>query len=153
MPNTYTQLYVQIVFAVKNRNALISESFREELQKYTTGIVQNNKHKMLAIYCMPDHTHIMVGLNPAQSISSLVNDIKSNSSKWINEHKKLQFSFNWQDGYGAFSYDRNRLYTTIDYINKQKQHHAKFNFKEEYLQLLKDFDIDYHEQYLFQWLD
>ena len=153
MANTYTQLYVQIVFAVQNRNALISESFREELQKYATGIIQNNTHKMLAIYCMPDHTHIMVGLNPVQSISSLVNDIKSNSSKWINEQKKLKFPFNWQDGYGAFSYDRNRLYTTIDYINNQKQHHAKFNFKEEYLKLLKDFDIDYQEQYLFKWLE
>src|SRR5688500_9801173 len=106
MPNTYTQLYIQFVFAVLNRDALIKDPIREEIQKYISGIVKNNHHKLLAIYCMPDHAHVFIGLNPKQSISSLANDLKSNSSRWINSEKLCKHHFNWQEGYGAFSYHK-----------------------------------------------
>ena len=153
MPNTYTQLYIQLVFAVQHRDALIKESFREELQKYITGIAQNKKHKMLAVYCMPDHTHVFLGLHPNQSISSIANDLKTNSSKWINENKFTKFKFHWQEGYGGFSYHKSRLSSLVNYIRTQPEHHAKKSFKEEYLDLLKEFDIDFNDQYLFEWLE
>jgi REP element-mobilizing transposase RayT len=153
MANTYTQLYIQYVFAVKNRESLIRESFREELHKYLTGIAQNHKHKMLAVYCMPDHTHIFVGMNPAQSISSLANDLKSNSSRWINEHRFCQCRFLWQEEFGAFSYHRNKIETICRYIHNQEEHHRKKKFSEEYVELLKEFEIDFNEKYLFHWVD
>ena len=153
MPNTYTQLYIQFVFAVLYRNAMIKESIREETQKYITGIVQNNGHKMLAIYCMPDHAHVFIGLNPKQSISSLANDMKSNSSKWINNNKLCKTQFNWQEGYGAFSYHKSRINSLGNYINNQPQHHKKRGFKEEYLELLREFEVDYDERYLFDFFE
>ena len=104
MPNTYTQLYVQIVFALKGRENLVSEIFRERLEKYMCGIFSNNKSKPLAIYCNPDHTHVLLGLHPSISISEMARDIKANSSKWVNENKFIRGKFNWQEGYGAFSY-------------------------------------------------
>lgn len=153
MANTYTQLYVQLVFAVKGRNNFVQPYFREDLQKYMTGIVQNNGHKMLAIYCMHDHTHILVGLNPKQSIADLVRDIKSNSSKWINEQRFIDFKFEWQVGYGAFSYNRSLLDAVIKYINNQAIHHQVKDFKDEYLEFLQKFQIDYKSEYLFEWMD
>lgn len=153
MPNTYTQLYIQFVFAVKHRDALIMESFREELQKYLTAIVQLNHHKMLSIYVMPDHAHVLVGLHPGQSISMLANEMKANSSKWINDHKKSRFHFNWQEGYGAFSYNKEMMYTVANYIQGQPEHHKKKSFKEEYLQLLHEFDVAFNDQYLFDFFD
>ena len=151
MANTYTQLYIQIVFAPKYRQNLIREEIREELQKYITGIVQNRKNKMLAIYCMPDHVHILVGLNPDVSISSLARDIKANSSKFINENKLIKGKFSWQEGFGAFSYSKSAYPAVINYINNQPEHHRIKTFKEEYLALLAEFDIDYYEKYLFDW--
>ena len=153
MPNTYTQLYIQLVFAVQNREALISENIRKEIQKYITGIANNNKHKMLAIFCMPDHAHVFVGLNPNQSISKLANDLKSNSSKWINKEKLCKFHFNWQEGYGAFSYHKSMISTIGNYINSQNIHHKNRTFKEEYNELLKEFDVEFDEQYLFKFFD
>ncbi|MBK8831271.1 MAG: IS200/IS605 family transposase [Saprospiraceae bacterium] len=153
MPNTYTQLYIQIVFAVQNRAALIHEPIREEIQKYLTGIVKNNQHKMLAVFCMPDHAHVFVGLNPNQSISSLANDLKSNSSRWINSEKLCRYHFNWQNGYGAFSYHKGMLSTICNYINTQKEHHQRRSFKDEYLDLLHEFDVDFNEQYLFEFFE
>ncbi len=153
MPDSYTQIYIQLVFAVRNRDALISESFREELQKYLTGIAQNYRHKLLAVYCMPDHAHLFVGLNPGQSISNLTNELKTSSSKWINEQHICKFHFNWQEGFGAFSYHRSMLNIIVQYINSQKEHHKKRSFKEEYLNLLREFDIDFNDQYLFEWID
>ena len=152
MPNTYTQLYIQFVFAVRNRESLVRESFREELHKYLTGIAQNHKHKMLAVYCMPDHAHVFVGLNPVQSISSLANDLKSNSSRWINENRLCPYDFHWQEGFGAFSYHRNKVDTICRYIQNQEEHHRKKKFSEEYQELLKEFEIDYNEKYLFDWV-
>jgi REP element-mobilizing transposase RayT len=153
LPNTYTQLYIQFVFAVKHRDSLVKESFRESLQKYITGIVKNNRHKLLSIYCMPDHTHVFLGLNPTQSIASLAADLKSNSSKWINSEKLCKFHFNWQDGYGAFSYHKNLVPTVGQYIDTQADHHKKRSFREEYLDLLREFDVEYNEQYMFEFLD
>lgn len=153
MPNTYTQVYIQIVFAVKGRESLISESNREELQKYITGIVQNREHKMLAVYCMPDHVHIFIGMKPIMSISELVKEIKAISSKFINDKKWIKGKFNWQEGYGAFSYAHSQLDRVIKYVNNQREHHVKRTFKEEYFDFLKQFAVEYDEKYLFEWID
>jgi putative transposase len=149
MANTYTQIYLQIVFVVKGRQNLISENNREELQKFISGIVQNRGQKLIAIYCMPDHTHVLVGFKPSISISDLVRDIKAASSKFINEQNWIQGKFNWQEGFGAFSYGHWDLDKVAKYVLNQKEHHTKKRFKEEYLELLKEFDISYDQKYLF----
>ncbi len=151
MPNTYSQIYIQIVFAVKGRQNLISKSNREELQKYITGIVQNRGQKLLAIYSMPDHTHILVNLKPSIAIADLVRDIKTGSSHFINENNWIKGKFSWQEGYGAFSYSLNQVYNVINYILNQEEHHKKEAFKEEYIELLKTFEIEFKEEYLFEW--
>lgn len=153
MANTFTQMYVQIVFAVKGRQHLISESHREELEKYICGIINNNKSKPIAIYCNPDHTHILIGMNPAVSLSDLVRDIKANSSRWINQKRWITGQFRWQEGYGAFSYSKSHLDKVIDYILKQPEHHVKRSFKEEYLELLRAYEIEFEEKYLFEWYE
>ncbi|MBL7779010.1 MAG: IS200/IS605 family transposase [Chitinophagales bacterium] len=153
MANTYTQLYIQIVFAVKGRQNLIPKSRKEELHKYITGIVQKRKHKMLAINSMPDHIHIFVGLQPEQSISDLVRDIKTNSSSFITEHNFVSQKFNWQQGYGAFSYAQSQIDAVVKYILNQEVHHRKKSFKEEYLEFLQKFEVEYDERYLFDWID
>ena len=123
MANTYTQLLIQLVFTVKNRANLITEELRADVQKYITGIIRNNGHRPLAIFCMPDHTHILFGLNPNQSLSSLVRDVKCNSSRWINQCGRLKFKFQWQEGYGAFSYSKNQINAVARYILNQPDHH------------------------------
>jgi REP element-mobilizing transposase RayT len=152
MANTYTQLYIQLIFSVKFRDNLIKEPIREEIQKYISGIISNQGHKAIAIFCMPDHCHILVGLNPKQSLSDLVRDTKSSSSKWINERKLTKTHFQWQEGYGAFTYGKSQLPTIINYIANQKEHHRKRTFKEEYIDFLKKFEIEYNQEYLFDWL-
>ncbi len=153
MPNTYTQIYIQIVFTVKGRQNLISEMHREELQKFITGIITNRSQKMLAIYAMPDHIHILIGFKPNMSISDLVRDIKAGSSKFINDSKWINGKFNWQEGFGAFSYSKSHLDNVVKYILNQKEHHHKQSFKEEYFQLLKEYEIDFDERYLFEWIE
>ena len=153
MPNTYTQLLIQFVFAVKNQQSKINENIRTDIERYIAGIIKNNNHVLLAQYCMPDHCHILIGLNPTQSISSLANDIKSNSSKWINENRIIPYKFNWQEGFGAFSYSKSHLDAVVNYILKQKEHHHKKTFKEEYLEFLEKFNIEYNEKYLFEWIE
>ncbi len=153
MPNTYTQILIQFVFAVKHRDALINENLRVPLEKYISGIIAKNDHKLLAIYCMPDHCHILVGLNPTQSISDLARDVKSSSTKWVNENKYTKSKFNWQEGYGAFSYAKSQLDTVVNYILSQREHHRKKTFKQEYHDFLTKFNIQYDDQYLFDWLD
>ena len=150
MANTYTQIYLQLVFCPMGRENVIPSRIKEELQKYTTGIIQNRKHKLLAVNFMPDHVHILVGFVPSQSISDLLRDIKSNTSKFINEKRWLPGKFQWQEGYGAFSYSKSQI-DVIHYIKNQEEHHKKQSFKEEYLAFLKKFDVDYNEQYLFEW--
>jgi len=153
MPNTYSQLYVQIVFAVKRRQNLISKNNREELHKYITGIVQNREQKMLAIFCMPDHIHIFVNIKPSISISDLVRDIKANSTKFINESNWIKGKFNWQEGFGAFSYSKSHIGNVINYILNQEEHHKAKTFKTEYLGFLEKFEIEYNEKYLFEWIE
>ena len=153
MANTFTQIYVQIIFAVNGRRNLVSNQFREELHKYITGIVQKRNHKMLAIYCMPDHLHFLAGINPAKSISDLVRDVKADSSNFINSNGWIKRKFNWQTGYGGFSYSRSQIDTVIKYIMNQEVHHKKMTFKDEYIDFLKKFEIEYDERYLFDWLE
>ena len=153
MANTYSQIYIHIVFVVKGRVNLIAENHREELQKYITGIVTNRGQKLIAIYCMPDHTHVFVGMKPIINISELTRDMKAGSSKFINDNKWIAGKFSWQEGFGAFSHSNDRVSIVANYINTQKEHHAKKTFKEEYLQLLKESDVEYDEKYLFEWVD
>jgi putative transposase len=149
MPNTYTQLYIHLVFAVKARQSLIHRAHKNELQKYITGIVRNKKHKMLAIENEPDHIHILVGLKPDQAISDLVKEIKASSSLWMNEQPWMPHHFNWQEGFAAFSYSRSQLDQVIAYIRNQEQHHKKQTFREEYIAKLKAFAVEHDERYLF----
>jgi REP element-mobilizing transposase RayT len=153
MPNTYTQIYIQLVFAVQGRQSLLRDSFREELHKYMTGIITKRKQKLLAINSVKDHIHILVGLGTTITIADLVHDVKIASSKFIDNNKWLPGKFNWQDGYGAFSYSRSHMDNVIKYINNQQEHHKKKSFKEEYLEFLKKFEIDYNEKYLFEWIE
>lgn len=153
MANTYTQLYIHLVFAVEHRDRLIHSSFKEELQKYMTGIIQNKENKLLAINLMPDHGHIFLGLNPANSISGLVAITKKSSTDFINEKRWLRGKFNWQKGYGAFSYSHSQIDRVIKYINNQEKHHKKKTFREEYLEILKSFSVQYNNEYLFNFFD
>ncbi len=123
------------------------------LEKYITGIARNKGHKVLAIFCMPDHCHLLVGLNPNQSVSDLARDLKSKSSKWMNEMKLSSRKFYWQEGFGAFSYSRSQLDVVVKYIRNQPQHHKKKNFREEYLEFLRKFEIKSNDDYLFEWID
>ncbi len=149
MPNTYTQLYIHFVFAVKYRKAVIQEEWEARLQKYITGVVQNNGHKLLAINNMPDHLHLFVGLNPKQSISDLMRLVKGDSSEFINSERFTKRKFQWQDGYGAFSNSRTQIDAVVKYILNQKLHHSKKTFREEYLHMLKENEIEYDEKYIF----
>lgn len=149
MANTYSQLYIQIVFAVKGRQNLIAHQWKDELYKYITGIISNEGQKLIAINGMPDHIHILIGLKPNKSISDLVRDIKANSSRFINEKRWIKGKFEWQTGFGAFSYSHSHLDKIIQYIKNQERHHAKKSFKEEYVAFLETFQIDYDNNYLF----
>lgn len=153
MSSTYSQIYIQIVFAVKGRQYLIQSNWEEELYKYITGIVQNKDQKMLAINGMPDHIHILIGMKPSCNLSDLVREIKKASNSFINEKKFCPFKFEWQEGYGAFSYSHSALDNVIGYIRNQKEHHHKKSFKEEYLDFLKKFEVEYKEEYLFDWIE
>ncbi|MDZ4807239.1 MAG: transposase [Bacteroidota bacterium] len=150
MPNTYSQIYIQIVFAVKGRECFIKESFRGELQKYMAGIVANQKQKLYAVYCMPDHTHLLLILRPSILIADLVRDIKANCTSFIKEKKWVNSLFSWQEGYGAFSYHKLQAKDVVNYILNQPEHHKKTSFKEEYLKFLSEFEIEYEEKYLFE---
>ena len=153
MPDTYTQIYIQIVFAVRNRDALIMQEWEEQLYKYITGIVQNKGQKMLAINGIETHIHFLIGMRPTCCLSDLVREVKKSSNDFIKEHKFTKFNFNWQEGFGAFSYSHSQLDDVIRYIMQQKEHHAKKSFKDEYTSLLNRFEVDFDEKYLFDWLD
>ena len=153
MANTYTQIYIQIVFAVKGRQSLISKEHREELHKFITGIVSNRAQKLFAIFAMPDHVHLLVSISPNILISDLVRDIKAGSSKFINDSKWTIGKFNWQEGYGAFSYSKSNIDKVVKYILNQEEHHKKKTFKEEYLEFLRKFEIEYDEKYVFEWIE
>ena len=150
MSNTYTQLYIHFVFAVKRRAAIIQPVWQEQLHKYITGIVQNNGHKLLAINSMPDHLHMFAGLNPKQSISDLMQLVKGDSSEFVNKENFTPRKFHWQDGYGAFSNSRSHIDKVVKYIINQKEHHHKKTFREEYLEMLKAYAVEYDERYIFK---
>lgn len=150
MANTYTQLHIQLVFAVKYRAAFIEKEWKPRLLQYITGIIQQNEHKMLQINSMPDHLHIFIGMWPNQSLSSLVQNVKAESSKWINENKFCRSRFAWQEGFGAFSYSKTHVSDVIRYIQNQEVHHKKETFLEEYRKMLKVFEIEYDELYIFK---
>ena len=153
MANTYSQVYLQLIFAVKNRGNLIPVKHNTELQKYITGIIQNRNQKLLAINNMPDHMHILIGYGTTLSIADLMRDIKAISSKFINEKKWVKGKFEWQSGYGVFSYSRSQIDNVIKYINAQQDHHKKKDFKNEYLDILKKADVGYDDRYLFDWIE
>ncbi|MBV6504605.1 MAG: hypothetical protein ILNGONEN_00153 [Syntrophorhabdaceae bacterium] len=153
MANSYTQIYIHVVFAVQGRQNLIPKEHKEELHKYITGIVQNKGQKLIAINSMPDHVHVFIGMKPNVALSDLVRDVKNNSSGFINEKKWMRGRFNWQKGFGAFSYGHSQIDAVVKYIITQEKHHAKKTFREEYLEMLKKFAVEYDEKYLFEWIE
>jgi putative transposase len=153
MANTYTQIYIQIIFAVQNRKSLIGQSWEEELYKYITGIITQKEQKLLAINGMPDHIHIFIGMKPTCCLSDLVREIKKATNSFIKDNHFCPLGFNWQDGFGAFSYSHSQLDNVIGYIQNQKIHHQKKTFKEEYLGFLEKFNIEFKNEYLFEWIE
>ena len=160
MANTYSQSYFHLIFSPKNRQALIQKTWKNELEKYITGIIQNNKHKLLAIGSMPDHIHIFIGYNLNHRVSDLVEEIKTSSNKWIKDNKLSKYKFEWQkaclparQGYGAFTHSHSQIDAIIKYVFNQEQHHQKRTFKEEYLEILKKNEVKYNEDYLFDFFD
>ena len=153
MPGTYSQIYIHIVFAVKGRENLIGNAWKEELHKYISGIITNKGHKSIIVNGMSDHIHAFIGLKPAMAIADLVRDIKNNSSNFINEKKFIRGKFSWQEGYGAFSYSHSQTENVYNYILNQEQHHHKKSFKEEYLEFLEKFQIEFKEKFLFEWIE
>jgi len=152
-PGVYTQLYVQLVFAVKNRDAVLHKAIRQRVFEYMSGILKDLKHKSIIINGVSDHVHILYGENPTKCISDTVHDIKRSSSIFINDEKMCHGRFSWQDGYGAFTYSRSQLDDIYRYIQNQEEHHKKKTFREEYIQFLQKFEIEYDEQFLFDFFD
>ncbi|MFO8148516.1 MAG: IS200/IS605 family transposase [Gillisia sp.] len=150
MANTYTQIHIQAVFVVQNRQSLIKNEWKDELYQYITGIIQNHEHKVLQINGMPDHIHILFGMRPTQSLSDLMKQVKQDSSKWINNKGVVNGKFSWQAGYGAFSYSKSHVPRVIKYIQNQEEHHKKLTFMEEYVALLKTHNIQFDEHYIFK---
>ncbi len=153
MSGTFSQIYIQVVFAVKGRDSLIHSSWEEELYKYISGIVKNKEQKMLAINGMSDHIHFLIGMKPSCCLSDLIREVKKSSNDFIREKKFSKFKFQWQEGYGAFSYSHSSLDNVIGYIMNQKEHHKKQTFKDEYILFLKKFEIEFKNEYLFEWIE
>lgn len=152
MADTFSQIYIQTVFAVQNRNALILPAWEEELYKYITGIVRNKGQKMLSINGSSNHIHFLIGMKPTCCLSDLVREIKKSSDAFISDKNFTTFKFQWQEGFGSFSYSHSQLSDVIHYIENQKEHHKKRTFKEEYLAFLKAFEIEFKDEYLFDWI-
>jgi putative transposase len=153
MANSYTQIHIQCVFAVKFRKAMIAKQWKEELHKYITGIIQNHGHKMISINSVPDHLHMLFGMRPHQSLSDLMSIVKGDSSGWINNRKLTASLFRWQGGFGGFSYEKSSISRVAAYIENQELHHKKVSFADEYSQLLEQFEIEFDEQYIFKPLE
>src|SRR5882762_3109574 len=153
MANTIYQIYIQTVFAVESRQSIIKPDFKEELHKYITGIVRNQGQKLISINGMPDHVHILIGLRPAMALADLVKEIKADSTNFINRNKWVRGRFNWQEGYGAFSYGHSQLDTIIRYIRNQEKHHRRRSLKDEYLAWLKKFEIPFEDKYVFKFIE
>lgn len=150
MADTYTQLYIHFVFAVQYRRGLIHPEWEDKLYKYITGIIQNKSHKMIAINGMPDHLHMFIGFQPVDHMSELIKVVKGESAKWIKENRFVDGNFRWQQGYGAFSYSRSHIDRVYHYIRRQKEHHRKKSFRDEYIELLKEYGVDYDDRYIFK---
>jgi len=153
MPGTYSQIYIQVVFAVKGRHNLIDKSWKDELYKYIAGIIKGKGQKPIIVNGMPDHIHAFIGLKPSKAISDLVRDIKNNSTNFINEKKFVKGKFSWQEGYGVFSYSHSQIENVYNYILNQEKHHRKKTFREEYIDFLKKFNVEYDKKYLFKWIE
>jgi putative transposase len=153
MPGTFSQIYIQVVFAVKGRESLIRSEWEERLYQYITGIVRTKGQKMLAINGMPDHLHFFIGMKPSCCLSDLVREVKKSSNEFINDNKLSPFKFTWQEGFGAFSYSHSHIDNVIQYIMNQKEHHRKKTFREEYVDFLKKFEVEHDEKYLFDWIE
>ncbi|MCX8480433.1 MAG: IS200/IS605 family transposase, partial [Sediminibacterium sp.] len=149
MANTYSQLYVHVVFAVKYRANLISPKWKPILYQYITGIISNKKQKLMVINGMPDHLHILIGLKPDCNLSDLIRDIKSNSSRWVNQNNYVVEKFEWQNGFGAFTVGQSQIKTVVQYILNQEEHHRKKTFKEEYIEFLNAYNIEFKPEYIF----
>ena len=148
MANTYTQIHLQLIFAVKYREAVITNIWKNELYKYISGIIQQQKHKLIIVNGVADHIHLLIGFRPNQALADLMQDIKGSSSKWINENKFTRSKFSWQEGYGAFSYSHSHLSNVINYIKNQENHHRKITFIDEYKAFLKTYEVEYDERYI-----
>jgi REP element-mobilizing transposase RayT len=153
MANTFSQIYIHLVFAVKGRENVINTKWKDELYKYICGIVNNNQQKVYAINGMPDHIHILVSIKPSCLLSDLMRDIKASSSKWINTKSFVMGKFQWQEGFGSFSVSQSQLDKVIAYIDNQETHHKKQSFKQEYFDFLKSYKIEYDEKYVFDWIE
>ena len=153
MANTFSQIYIQTVFSVSNRLSLIQPDFKEELYKYITGIVKNQGQKLIAINGVADHVHLLIGLKPAMALANLVREIKAESTNFLNQKKLVRGRFSWQEGYGAFSYGHSQLDTIVRYIQNQEQHHRRRSFRDEYLTLLRKFDIAFDDKYVFEFIE
>jgi putative transposase len=152
MSGTFSQIYIQVVFAVKYRESLIQLDWEDKLYKYITGIVQRKEQKMLAINGVADHIHFLIGMKPNCNLSDLVREVKKSSNEFVREHQLTTHPFKWQEGFGAFSYSQSHFGNVIEYIKRQKEHHQKQNFRDEYTSLLKKFEVNYKDEYLFDWI-
>lgn len=153
MAGTFSQIYIQIVFAVKGRDHLIHPAWETDLYKYITGIVLNKGQKMLAINGVSDHIHMLISIRPSCCLSDLVREIKKSSNDYINYNRFTPYKFRWQEGFGAFSYSQSAVDNVINYIKRQKEHHGERTFRKEYVDFLKEYQVDYKEEYLFEWID
>lgn len=152
-PGTYTQNYVHLVFAVKNRHASLTKDIRETVFKYISGIVTTMKHKSIHVNGVSDHVHILIGMHPDISISDTVYAIKRSSSLFINENKLCKRKFAWQEGFGSFTYSRSQIHRVYEYIENQEKHHEKSTFRSEYVQFLEKYEIAFDERFLFNFWD
>jgi putative transposase len=153
MANTYSQIYIQVVLAVQDRQNLIQKQNQEELHKFMTGIVREREQKLLAVHCMPDHTHLLIGLKPSAALSDVVRDVKNGSTNFINRKRWVLGRFCWQEGFGAFSCGHSQLSGIINYVRDQDRHHARRSFRDEYVRFLQRYEIEHDEKYLLKPLD
>ena len=153
MAGTFSQIYIHVVFAVNGRENLLLKPWRDEVFKYMSGIIKGKNQKPIIVNGVANHVHLFIGLKPSMAISDLVRDVKNNSSNFINENKFVRGKFSWQEGFGSFSYAHSQIEQVYQYILKQEEHHRKKTFKEEYLDFLHKFDVEYDEKYLFEWND
>jgi putative transposase len=152
MAGTYSQIYIQVVFAVKGRQNLLAKQWRDEVFKYMSGIITNKGQKPIIVNGVDDHVHTFIGLKPSMALSDLVRDMKNNSTNFINDHAWINGKFSWQEGYGAFSYGHSQIENVYNYISNQEQHHRKQTFQEEYMDFLKKFEVEHDVKYLFEWM-